>query len=104
MKTANQIWDGIMLYGWTKKRFEKELKLQTEALEKEQDELKGKQMIAGKIHEDRFNELQTIKDVLQTLCDKYIANRDTEEEFIVCITPKDIPDYWKEAKRLTDNV
>lgn len=25
-KTTDQIWDGIMLYGWDKKRFEKEIK------------------------------------------------------------------------------
>ena len=36
-KTSDQIWSGIMLYGWNKKRFEKELKEYAESQLKPQE-------------------------------------------------------------------
>lgn len=38
-----------------------------------------------------------LEQALQTLVDKYIANQGTEHEFVSCITPKGIPDYWRKA-------
>lgn len=38
-KTTNQIQDGVMLYGWNKKRFEEELNLRVKQLQSELKEL-----------------------------------------------------------------
>ena len=35
---------------------------------------------------------------LKRLCKKYIQNRGTTVEFISCITPEGIPDYWLQAE------
>lgn len=32
------------------------------------------------------------------LTSRYIANQNTKYEFISCITPEGIPDYWQKAK------
>ena len=39
-----------------------------------------------------------VRDALDKLCATYLANRGTEHEFVSCITPKGIPDYWREAE------
>lgn len=38
-----------------------------------------------------------MKEALDTLCNVYLANRGSEHEFVTCITPKGVPDYWKRA-------
>jgi hypothetical protein len=35
---------------------------------------------------------------LETLVEKYIANRGTEHEFIKCSTPDYIPAHWRNAE------
>ena len=66
VKTSNQIWDGIMLYGWDKKRFEKELKALT--LTTERDELKLK--------EKERNSIQFAKQVAENAYQKCCNERD----------------------------
>lgn len=39
-----------------------------------------------------------LADLLIKLTETYISNIDREEwQFVTCITPKDIPDYWNQA-------
>ena len=49
----------------------------------------------GYIHN---SDMKEVIDVLDELCNTYIANRDTSGEFIKCITPTGIPSYWRKAK------
>lgn len=37
-------------------------------------------------------------EALQKIVGEYIANPNTPYEFVVCITPEGIPDYWQEAR------
>jgi len=39
---------------------------------------------------------------LRELVDVYVANRGTDGQFIICITPKGIPDYWKRAIKIVE--
>jgi hypothetical protein len=43
-----------------------------------------------------------VREILEVLVDKYIANRGSDGEFVTCITPKGIPDYWRQAQMLLD--
>jgi len=38
-------------------------------------------------------------EALKLLIGKYWANKDTKHEFISCITPSTIPDYWRQADK-----
>jgi chromosome segregation ATPase len=40
---------------------------------------------------------RVLRDALGILVDKYVANRGTEHQFISCITPTVMPDYWINA-------
>ena len=38
-------------------------------------------------------------EALRTLQDKYIANQSTKNEFVRCVTPREIPWYWIRCKQ-----
>lgn len=42
--------------------------------------------------------IEILHSALETLLNKYVANRGTKGEFISCITPDKIPWYWEKAK------
>jgi hypothetical protein len=44
----------------------------------------------------------TMCRVLKKLVDKYVANSGTEHAFVVCITPKNIPEYWQQAQAVLE--
>ena len=48
-------------------------------------------------------ENEKLREALETLVDKYICNKGTEDEFIACITPEGTPDYWENAKQALSN-
>lgn len=37
-------------------------------------------------------------EACKILCNKYVKNLGTTSEFVSCITPKGIPDYWRKAE------
>ena len=46
------------------------------------------------------NDIETkLFEVIETLVEKYICNKDTGHEFICCITPDGVPWYWHRAKQ-----
>ncbi len=55
-----------------------------------------------------LGELRTQRDelveALEELVDAYIRNQGTEHEFVSCITPKGIPDYWQKARAVLKKV
>lgn len=38
-----------------------------------------------------------LRAACKILCKKYLQNLGTPNEFVSCITPKGIPDYWRQA-------
>ena len=46
--------------------------------------------------------MQDMLGALDGLCDKYLANRGTEHEFVSCITPDKKPWYWVRAEQAVE--
>lgn len=43
--------------------------------------------------------VKELRDSLATLVETYVANAGTPDEFISCITPKEVPWYWVRARQ-----
>lgn len=46
--------------------------------------------------------IKVMRQALNRLIEEYWMNKDGDAEFIACITPSDIPEYWKEARRAAE--
>ncbi len=45
---------------------------------------------------EQIEQIERLKPAANTLIEKYWKNKGTSSEFITCITPNSIPDYWTE--------
>jgi len=61
------------------------------ALELRHEELQNKYNLLEESQE-------RLREALDELCEEYIGNPDTEFEFLVCITSRDMPEYWTKAR------
>lgn len=60
--------------------------------------------IAWELNAERAEDtIAAMRSALEELVERYIANRGTKYEFVSCITPEGIPDYWERAKQALSN-